>query len=104
MQAGNEGVLRACYVDAAYFYRADMARPLEAFTPRLATLTFQEKLGSMLDKVQRVRRSVPAFADMLALTEDELHTTERAAQLFKSDLATHMVVELTSLQGVMGRE
>ena len=59
---GNEGVIRARYADAAYFFRADSARPLEAFTPRLATLTFQEKLGSMLDKVHRVERLVDPLA------------------------------------------
>ena len=101
---GNEGVIRARYADAAYFFRADSARPLEAFTPRLATLTFQEKLGSMLDKVQRVERLVAPLAGQLGLDAAERATAQRAASLFKSDLATQMVVELTSLQGIMGRE
>ena len=51
VRAGNEGVLRARYADAAYFFKADAAHRLEEFSARLATLTFQEKLGSMLDKV-----------------------------------------------------
>ena len=101
---GNEGVIRARYADAAYFFRADSTRPLEAFTPRLATLTFQEKLGSMLDKVHRVERLVAPLAGQLDLDEAERATAQRAAALFKSDLATQMVVELTSLQGIMGRE
>lgn len=104
VRAGNEGVLRARYADADYFFKADTARHLAEFTPRLATLTFQEKLGSMLDKVARVQKLVPVLAPMLALSEAELATTRRAAELFKSDLATQMVVELTSLQGIMGRE
>ena len=105
VQAGNEGVIRARYADADYFFRADTARPLDAFTPRLATLTFQEKLGSMLDKVHRVERRCPRSAALLGLDEEERATTEQAAAgLFKSDLATQMVVELTSLQGIMGRE
>jgi glycyl-tRNA synthetase len=104
VQAGNEGVLRARYADANYFFRADTAKPLAAFTPRLATLTFQEKLGSMLDKVHRVERLVPALAAQLGLSAEEQATAQAAAGLFKSDLATQMVVELTSLQGVMGRE
>jgi glycyl-tRNA synthetase len=104
VREGNEGVIRARYADANYFFRADTARPLEAFTPRLATLTFQEKLGSMLDKVQRVQRLVGALADQLGLDEGDRAIAQRAAALFKSDLATQMVVELTSLQGIMGRE
>lgn len=104
VRAGNEGVLRARYADAAYFFKADTAHSLAHFTPRLATLTFQEKLGSMLDKVHRVERLVPAVGAMLGLSGTDLATTGRAAALFKSDLVTHMVVELTSLQGVMGRE
>jgi glycyl-tRNA synthetase len=104
VRAGNEGVLRARYADAAYFYKADSAEPLASFTPRLRTLTFQEKLGSMLDKVQRVRQVAPALAPALNLSPAELQATGRAAELFKSDLATQMVVELTSLQGIMGEE
>ncbi len=104
VQAGNEGVLRARYADASYFFRADTARPLADFTSRLSTLTFQEKLGSMLDKVRRVEQLAPHLGELLGLTAEEQRTTRRAAQLFKSDLATQMVVELTSLQGVMGRE
>jgi glycyl-tRNA synthetase len=104
VRAGNEGVIRARYADAAYFYRADTARKLEEFTPRLATLTFQEKLGSMLDKVRRLEKLAPAVGALLGLDEAELAMTARAAALCKSDLATQMVVELTSLQGIMGRE
>ena len=60
VRAGNEGVIRARYADAAYFFKADTADKLAAFTPRLATLTFQEKLGSMLDKVRRLEQLAPA--------------------------------------------
>jgi glycyl-tRNA synthetase len=104
VREGNEGVIRARYADAAYFFRADTARPLESFTPRLGTLTFQEKLGSMLDKVHRVEAVTPALADQLGLDDGDRVIAQRAAALFKSDLATQMVVELTSLQGIMGRE
>ena len=69
VQAGNEGVIRARYADAAYFYKADAAHKLEAFTPRLATLTFQEKLGSMLDKVRRLEQLAPQLGRMLGLSE-----------------------------------
>ncbi|HEX9114711.1 MAG TPA: glycine--tRNA ligase subunit beta, partial [Anaerolineae bacterium] len=104
VRAGNEGVLRARFADAAFFFEEDRAHKLEEFTPRLATLMFQAKLGSMLDKVKRVQALVPAVAGMLGLDAAQQRTAERAAALFKSDLATQMVVELTSLQGTMGRE
>ena len=104
VQAGNEGVIRARYADAEYFFKADTAHKLDHFTPRLATLTFQEKLGSMLDKVHRLEKLTPVVGQMLGLGADDLATAARAAALCKSDLATQMVVELTSLQGIMGRE
>ncbi|MCS7281897.1 MAG: glycine--tRNA ligase subunit beta [Anaerolineae bacterium] len=104
VRQGNEEVLRARFADADYFYREDTARPLESFLPRLATLTFQEHLGSMLDKARRLEALVPEIARMLGLSEKETAVAQRAAHLCKADLATQMVVEFTSLQGVMGRE
>ncbi|HLF27069.1 MAG TPA: glycine--tRNA ligase subunit beta [Anaerolineae bacterium] len=101
---GNEGVLRARYADADYFYRRDTQRQLEAYLPRLDTLTFQEKLGSMLDRVRRIEALTPKIAGMLNLSADELKVAQRAAHLCKADLVTQMVIEFTSLQGSMGRE
>jgi len=103
VRRGNEDVLRARYADAAFFYDADRKQPLAAYTPRLQTLTFQERLGSVLDKVHRVERMVPRLAELLGLTGEETALAGRAASLCKSDLATQMVVEHTSLQGQMGR-
>ncbi|MCB0134293.1 MAG: glycine--tRNA ligase subunit beta, partial [Caldilineaceae bacterium] len=100
--AGYAGVIRARYADAAYFYRQDTARALDSYTPRLSTLTFHEKLGSMLDKVQRLRALAPAIAQRLNADAAALAATERAAALAKSDLVTSMVVEMTSLQGIIG--
>ncbi|MFH1084745.1 MAG: glycine--tRNA ligase subunit beta [Chloroflexota bacterium] len=100
---GNQEVLRARYADAVYFYSVDTRQALADFTPRLSTLTFQERLGSMLDKVQRIQRLVPELGALLGLSADDLATAQRAAALCKSDLATHLVVELTALQGIMGR-
>ncbi len=102
VKAGNEGVIRARYADAAFFYRQDTGRKLESFTPRLATLTFHEKLGSMLDKVQRMEKLAPQLAQNLGGSAQDLTTVARAAALSKSDLVTSMVVEMTSLQGIMG--
>ena len=99
---GNEGVIRARYADAAYFYRQDTGRPLSDYTPRLDTLTFHARLGSMLDKVKRLTALAPEIAAMLGASEAEREIVMRAAELSKSDLVTHMVVEMTSLQGIMG--
>ena len=100
---GNEHVIRARFTDAAYFVREDIKRPLVDYLPRLKTLTFQTKLGSMLDKSLRVRDLVADLAPLLGLSPEESVITRRAAELCKADLATNMVVEMTSLQGVMGR-
>ncbi|MBX3014418.1 MAG: glycine--tRNA ligase subunit beta [Caldilineaceae bacterium] len=100
--AGNEGVIRARYADAAYFYRQDTARPLASYTPRLATLTFHERLGSMLDKVARLEALAPQLAELLGAEAAAIADTQRAAALAKSDLVTSMVVEMTSLQGIIG--
>ena len=100
---GNEHVIRARFADADFFYHADIRQPLESYLPRLGTLTFQEKLGSMLDKNQRVARLVPTLAALLGVHGEDLATAQRAAELAKADLATQMVVEMTSLQGIMGR-
>ncbi len=102
VRQGNEGVIRARYADAAYFFRQDTGRPLESFTPRLATLTFHEKLGSMFDKVERLKVLAPQVAQALGATAEEMQAVARAAALSKSDLVTNMVIEMTSLQGVMG--
>jgi glycyl-tRNA synthetase len=99
---GNEEVLRARYADAAFFYDADRRQGLKSFTPKLATLTFEEHLGSVLDKVGRIERLVPSLAESMGLSDADLDVAKRAARLCKSDLATNMVVEHTSLQGIMG--
>ncbi|MGI6379894.1 MAG: glycine--tRNA ligase subunit beta [Anaerolineae bacterium] len=99
---GNEEVLRARYADAGFFYDADTRQSLPSFTEKLATLTFEEHLGSVLDKVWRIERLAPRVGAMLSLAEDDQRAVTRAASLCKSDLATNMVVEHTSLQGVMG--
>ncbi|MCG2769638.1 MAG: glycine--tRNA ligase subunit beta [Anaerolineae bacterium] len=101
---GNEEVLRARYADAAFFFKADTKMKLEEFLPRLGTLTFQEDLGSVLDKAARLEKLVPLLGKMLELSDEEVRVARRAAHLCKADLATQMVVEHTSLQGQMGRD
>ena len=104
IRQGNEDVIRARFADARFFYDHDSRRHLADFLPRLNTLTFQERLGSMLDKVKRMERLAPRLGEMLGLSPAELMTVQRTANLCKADLATQMVVEMTSLQGIMGRE
>jgi len=83
--------------------REDSKCRLQDFLPRLRTLTFQTRLGSMLDKTQRVRELADDLAGLVALSPEEKGIALRAAELCKADLVTQMVVEMTSLQGVMGR-
>lgn len=103
VRRGNEAVIRARFADAAYFIQQDLARPLSEYVPRLSTLTFQTELGSMLDKMERLQRLVPRLAPALGLSSEERKVASAAARLCRADLVTHMVVEMTSLQGEMGR-
>jgi len=100
---GNEQVIRARFTDAHFFIKEDLQHKLEDLLGRLGTLTFQYKLGSMLDKSRRVTALVEPLAGALTLTTEEKTTALRAATLCKADLVSHMVVEMTSLQGIMGR-
>jgi glycyl-tRNA synthetase len=100
---GNEQVIRARFSDAAFFIHEDVKHRLEDFLPRLDTLLFQKKLGSMLSKSRRIMRLVEPLAGIFGLDASETATAHRAAELCKADLVTHMVVEMTSLQGIMGR-
>lgn len=99
---GNEHVIRARFSDAEFFYNKDRQRKLADWLPELDKLTFQADLGSMLDKSHRLEQLTPQIAEMLELTEEETATAARAATLSKADLATSMVVEMTSVQGIMG--
>ncbi|RMF81389.1 MAG: glycine--tRNA ligase subunit beta [Chloroflexi bacterium] len=102
--AGNEHVLRARFSDADYFYNEDRKQPLESYLQRLSTLVFQEKLGSMRDKNERVAGLIEAMGNLLGMDATDVGIAQRAAHLAKADLGTQMVIEMTSLQGTMGRE
>lgn len=101
---GNEHVIRARFADARFFYQADIKKPLKDHLPRLGTLTFQTDLGAMLEKSQRVARTIKDLGDLLGFAAADIDIAQQAAPLAKADLATSMVVEMTSLQGIMGRE
>jgi len=100
---GNAQVIRARFADAHFFIEEDLKGRLEDLRPRLKTLTFQFKLGSMFDKSERIGRIVERLAGQLHLQPADAAAAQRAAALCKADLVSHMVVEMTSLQGVMGR-
>jgi len=100
---GNGQVIRARFADARFFIREDLKLKLEEYRPLLSTLTFQYKLGSMLDKNDRIEKIVQELLPVLAATEEEAEIAKRAAHLCKADLMTQMVVEMTSLQGEIGK-
>ena len=100
---GNENVIRARFADAAYFVKKDLTIPLESYLPKLSTLTFESSLGSMLDKVARIEKLTVTVGEMLRLDKKAIQVAQRAAHLCKADLATKMVIEMTALQGEIGR-
>ena len=100
---GNLQVILARFADAEFFIRHDKEMVLADFVPALGQLTFQKTLGSMLDKTRRIETLTAILAEKLALDATEQKTSLRAAALCKADLASDMVVEMTSLQGVMGK-
>lgn len=99
---GNERVVRARLYDAKFFYDEDLKQPLESYVDRLGEVVFQEKLGTMLDKTNRIQRLADHLAEDAGLVGRDLSDVERAARLCKADLVTSAVVEFTSVQGVMG--
>ena len=99
---GNERVVRARLDDAKFFYEEDLKQPLEAYLPKLEKVTFQEKLGTVRQKAERMERLAPVVARECGLDEVHQAMAARAALLAKADLVTQAVVEFTSQQGVMG--
>ncbi|MBK9210257.1 MAG: glycine--tRNA ligase subunit beta [Anaerolineales bacterium] len=105
VREGNEHVLGARFADANFFVREDVKLKLEEYRPKLSSLTFHTKLGSMLDKSNRMLKlgaeigGLLGFKDMLIIK-----TLARAVYLSKADLVTQMVTEMTSLQGIIGGE
>lgn len=102
--AGNERVIRARLADGQYFYKSDLKQPLEAYLPNLETVTFQDKLGSVREKVNRICQGANLISQQLEVSETESTQIQRAALLCKADLVTQMVYEFPELQGVMGEK
>lgn len=99
---GNERVVRARLYDAKFFYDEDLKVDLEVFRERLASVGFQQKLGTVLQKSDRMEDLALAIAREAHLGAHAASSAQRAAHLAKADLVTAAVVEFTSQQGVMG--
>lgn len=102
--AGNSRVVRARLADARFFYEEDRRIPLAQRVERLQAVTFAEGLGSMRDKVERIRHISRLIAAALNLDPQEQALVDRTAYLCKADLVTQMVYEFPELQGIMGAE
>lgn len=104
VQAGNERVLRARLDDAKFFFNEDRKKPLIDRQEGLTKIVFQEGLGNLADKTERLLALGRTFGEECGLGEDAAVVLERATELAKTDLTTGMVTEFTELQGVMGKE
>ena len=104
VQAGNERVLRARLDDAKFFFNEDRKKPLIDRKDGLTKIVFQEGLGNLADKTERLLTLGRVFSEECELHEDARVVLERATELAKTDLTTGMVTEFTELQGVMGKE
>ncbi|MCF2971615.1 glycine--tRNA ligase subunit beta [Synechococcus sp. Nb3U1] len=102
--AGNSRVVRARLSDARFFYEEDQRIPLAEKVERLEAVTFAEGLGSVRDKVERIRQISRLIATALNLAPQEQALVDRTAQLCKADLVTQMVYEFPELQGIMGAD
>lgn len=97
--AGNERVIRPRLSDAAFFFETDKKTPLADRLPALSNIVFQQKLGTLLDKTERVTRLAAALAPAMGAPAE---LAQRAAQLSKADLVTDMVLEFSDMQGIAG--
>lgn len=97
---GNEKVIRPRLADAKFFYDTDCKKSLASYTEKLKTILFQNKLGTLFDKTQRIKKLAEKIAAMLG---EDSALVSRAAELCKCDLMTDMVYEFSDLQGIMGR-
>jgi len=103
--AGHERVLRARFADAQFFWQADQKCRLADYLPKLERVTYESRLGSYRDKVERIRTIARWFTEQwfnLGMVHAHVAEADRAAELAKCDLATEMVREFTELQGIVG--
>ena len=102
--AGNGRVIRARLNDGQFFFDADLKQSLETYLADLEKVTFQDRLGSMAKKVDRMVALAELLCDRLAITGDNQTAALRAVKLAKADLVTQMVKEFPELQGIMGEK
>lgn len=103
VSSGNEKVLKARLADARFFWDEDRKKKLAEYLPKLEKVVFQESLGTVAQKIARIKANVAALAETLSLDSVVWMNTLRAAELAKADLVTSMVYEFPELQGIMGR-
>ncbi|MGI8383314.1 glycine--tRNA ligase subunit beta [Robertmurraya sp. P23] len=101
---GNEKVLRARLSDAAFFYREDQKTNISDAIAKLASIVYHEEIGTLSEKVARVRSLTNQLAELLTFNDEDKKTADRAAEISKFDLVTHMVYEFPELQGFMGEK
>jgi glycyl-tRNA synthetase beta chain len=106
IKLGNEKVITARLEDAEFFYKEDTAQPFEAFVPKLSEVTFQQKLGSVLEKTERFKQITRFIGDEVKLEENIKKYSLDGANLCKADLVTLMLgeKEFTKLQGYIGHQ
>jgi glycyl-tRNA synthetase beta chain len=105
IRVGHERVLRARFADAQFFWQADQKCRLADYLPKLERVTYESRLGSYRDKVERIRTIARWFTEQwfnLGMVQAHVAEADRAAELAKCDLATEMVREFTELQGIVG--
>ena len=105
VRQGHERVLRARFADAQFFWRTDQKVKLGDYLPKLAAVTYESRLGSYKDKVERMRALARWLAEQwfsAGVNEADVAGSDRAAELAKCDLVTEMVREFTELQGIVG--
>jgi glycyl-tRNA synthetase beta chain len=105
VRAGHERVLRARFSDAQFFWATDLKRPLGDYLPKLAAVTYESRLGSYGDKVERMRELARWLAEQWfsgGVSHADVAGSDRAAELAKCDLVTEMVREFPELQGIVG--
>src|SRR5206468_6699307 len=105
IRAGHERVLRARFADAQFFWQADQKCRLADYLPKLERVTYESRLGSYRDKVERIRTIARWLTEQwfnLGMVLAHVAEADRAAELAKCDLATEMVREFTELQGIVG--
>ncbi len=104
VKEGNEKVLTARLKDAEFFYEEDKKNSLESNLEKLKTVVYQEELGTIFEKVQRIILNTSKISELLCVSEEIKENAERGATLAKADLVTNMVYEFPELQGIMGEK